>query len=514
MAPRTRYARCGDLNLAYQVKGEGQLDIVLVPSFVSNIEFSWTHPVVKAWLDRLASFARLIIFDKAGTGLSDPVPAPRALEQRVEEIAAVMDAAGSQRAALLGLSEGGPMSILFAAMNPDRVQALVLFGTFVTFTPLGASPQEARADLAAKGIPERYWPSDAQVERAAAAWESVTERWGEGETLAQLVPTLGDAQQLAMLERLAASPAMARTTMQSAALINVGHVLPAIAVPTLVVHADEDLVPVQYGRYIADHIPGARMLEVKGRDHAPWLVEHADLVEDELEAFLTGVRHAPTAERVLSTVLFTDIVGSTERATQLGDAHWRAVLERHDEVTRAELVRFGGTEVKSTGDGFLATFDGPARAIRCAEAIRDAISALGIEIRAGIHSGECELLGTDVGGIAVHIAARVNALARGREILVSRTVRDLVVGSGIAFEERGVHALKGVPGDWSLLAVVPAEMAQQSPEVLLSQVETPGPREAQHRGDRVVAVVARRAPSVLRAATRFESRRQARRGHA
>jgi class 3 adenylate cyclase len=307
---------------------------------------------------------------------------------------------------------------------------------------------------------------------------------------------------------------MARTTMQSAALINVGHVLPAIAVPTLVVHADEDLVPVQYGRYIADHIPGARMLEVKGRDHAPWLVEHADLVEDELEAFLTGVRHAPTAERVLSTVLFTDIVGSTERATQLGDAHWRAVLERHDEVTRAELVRFGGTEVKSTGDGFLATFDGPARAIRCAEAIRDAISALGIEIRAGIHSGECELLGTDVGGIAVHIAARVNALARGREILVSRTVRDLVVGSGIAFEERGVHALKGVPGDWSLLAVVPAEMAQQSPEVLLSQVETPGPREAQHRGDRVVAVVARRAPSVLRAATRFESRRQARRGHA
>jgi class 3 adenylate cyclase len=514
MAPRTRYARCGDLNLAYQVKGEGPLDIVLVPSFVSNIEFSWGHPDVKAWLDRLASFARLIVFDKAGTGLSDPIPGARTLEQRVEEIEAVMEAAGSQSAALLGLSEGGPMSILFAASNPGRVKALVLFGTFVTLPPLGSSWEESCADLARKGIPERYWPTEAQVERGSGAWESVTEHWGEGEMLARLVPSLGDAQQLAMLERLAASPAMARTTMQSAALINVADVLPAIAVPTLVVHADEDLVPVQYGRYIADHIPGARMLEVTGHDHAPWFVEHADLVEDELEEFLTGARHAPTAERVLSTVLFTDIVQSTERAHELGDARWRAVLERHDEVTRAEFVRFGGREVKSTGDGFLATFDGPARAIHCTEAIRDAVSGLGIEIRAGIHTGECELLGADVGGIAVHIAARVNALAGAREILVSRTVRDLVVGSGIAFEDRGVHSLKGVPGEWSLLAVVPAEMAQQSPEVLLAQAEIPGPREAQQMGDRVVAVVARRAPSVLRAATRFENRRRARRAHA
>jgi class 3 adenylate cyclase len=312
-----------------------------------------------------------------------------------------------------------------------------------------------------------------------------------------------------MIERLCASPGMARATLQSAALINITDVLPTITVPTLVVHADEDLVPVQFGRFIADQIPGARMLEVKGRDHAPWFVDHADLVADEVEEFLTGARHAGAPQRVLSTVLFTDIVGSTERATELGDARWRAVLERHGEVTRAELVRFGGKEVKSTGDGFLATFDGPARAIHCTEAIRGAVGGLAIEIRAGIHTGECEIIGEDVGGIAVHIAARVNALAAPGEILVSRTVRDLVVGSGIAFEERGTQALKGVPGEWSLLAVVPEEAASESPEVQLAKIETPGPRESMRVGDRVAAVVARRAPGVLRAANRLETRRRA-----
>jgi class 3 adenylate cyclase len=251
------------------------------------------------------------------------------------------------------------------------------------------------------------------------------------------------------------------------------------------------------------------MLEVKGRDHAPWLVDHADLVAEEVEEFLTGARHAGKAERVLSTVLFTDIVGSTERATELGDARWRAVLERHGEVTRAELGRYGGKAVKATGDGFLATFDGPARAIHGTEAIRGAVGGLGIEIRAGIHTGECEIFGEDVGGVAVHIAARVSAMARAGEILVSRTVRDLVVGSGIAFEDRGIHALKGVPGEWSLLAVVPAEAVQGSAEVQLAKTETPGPRESMRAGDRVAAVMARHAPGVLRAANRLETRRRA-----
>ena len=506
--PRTRYAKCGDLDIAYQVTGEGPLDILIVPSFVSNLDFSWAHPMAKAWQDRLASYGRLILFDKAGTGLSDPIPGPRTLEQRVEEIDAVLDAVDSQRAALLGVSEGGPMSILYAATRPGRVQALGLFGTFaVAGTP--APPDEMRASLASKGLPERYWPTDAQLERLAAFWRVATERWGEGEALGHLIPSFGDAQQLGILERLCASPGMARATLQSTALINVIDVLPTISVPTLVVHATDDLVPVQGGRFIAEQIPGARMLEVTGRDHAPWITDHAALIGDELEEFLTGARHAGTTERVLSTVLFTDIVGSTERATELGDARWRALLERHNEVTRADLGRFGGKEVKATGDGFLATFDGPARAIHCTEAIRDAVSGLGIEIRAGIHTGECERIGEDVGGIAVHIAARVNALAGPQEILVSRTVRDLVVGSGIAFQERGSHALKGIPGEWDLVAVVPRTSAHESPEVMLAQAPTPGPRESMRMGDRVFSAVARRAPSVLRAASRFEDRKRA-----
>jgi class 3 adenylate cyclase len=281
-----------------------------------------------------------------------------------------------------------------------------------------------------------------------------------------------------------------------------------INVPTLVVHADEDLVPIQAGRYLADHIPGARFLEVKGQDHAPWL-SAPDRVAGEMEEFLTGARHAREPDRVLATVLFTDIVGSTERAAELGDARWRTVLERHGEVTRSELARFGGREVKSIGDGFLATFEGPARAIRCAEAIRAAVRGLGMEIRSGIHTGECEVMGDDVGGIAVHIAARVNAIAAPEEILVSRTVRDLVVGSGIAFEERGTHTLKGVPGEWSLLTVVPEGAARESPEVKITKIETPSPRDAMRRSDRLAATVARRAPAVLRAVSRLETRRKA-----
>jgi class 3 adenylate cyclase len=443
-------------------------------------------------------------------GCSDPVSGPPTLEQRSDEIKAVMDAVGCERPVLFGLSEGGPASIVFAATHPGRVQALVLFGTFAfPIADIDALPDEIRAELAKDGIAERYWPTDRQLERIAAFRQRILDSWGEGQALALLVPNQGDAQQQAMAERLCASPGMARATIESGAMIDVRDVLPTINVPTLVVHADEDLVPIQAGRYIADHIPGARFLEVKGQDHAPWLTE-PDVIAGEVEEFLTGVRHVREPDRVLATVLFTDIVGSTERAAELGDARWRAVLERHGEVTRSELVRFGGREVKSIGDGFLATFDGPARAIRCAEAIRGAVHGLGMEIRAGIHAGECEVMGDDVGGIAVHIAARVNAVARAGEILVSRTVRDLVVGSGIAFEERGTQTLKGVPGEWSLLAVVPEGAAQESPEVTITKIETPSPRETMRRSDRIAAAVARRAPGVLRAASRLETRRRAR----
>jgi pimeloyl-ACP methyl ester carboxylesterase len=508
MPPRTQYAKHGDLNIAYQVTGDGPIDIVVVPSFVSNIEFWWAHPTMKAWWDRVTSFARLILFDKLGTGCSDPVSGPRTLEQRSDEIKAVMDAAGCERPVLFGLSEGGPSSIVFAATHPGQVQALVLFGTFASGSGLGGSPDEIRASLKRDGIADRYWPTDPQLERIAAFQRKIVENWGDGEALALLVPNQGDAQQQAMAERLCASPGMARATMESATMIDIRDVLPTVSVPTLVVHADEDLVPIQAGRYIADHIPGARFLEVKGRDHAPWLTE-PDLIAGEIEEFLTGVRHVREPDRVLATVLFTDIVGSTERAAELGDARWRAVLERHGEVTRSELDRFGGREVKSIGDGFLTTFDGPARAIRCAEAIRSAVRGLGMEIRAGIHAGECEVMGDDVGGIAVHIAARVNAVAAPGEILVSRTVRDLVVGSGIAFEERGTQTLKGVPGEWSLLAVVPEGAAQESAEVKITKIATPSPRDTMRRGDRVAAVVARRAPGVLRAVSRLETRRRA-----
>jgi class 3 adenylate cyclase len=290
---------------------------------------------------------------------------------------------------------------------------------------------------------------------------------------------------------------------------DVRHVLPSIHVPTLVLHRTGDRTSeIDGGRYIAAQIEGAKFIELAGVD-APPFAGDSDAALDEIEEFLTGVRHVREPDRVLATVLFTDIVGSTERAAELGDARWRAVLERHGEVTRSELDRFGGREVKSIGDGFLATFDGPARAIRCAEAIRGAVRGLGMEIRAGIHAGECEVIGDDVGGIAVHIAARVNAVAAPGEILVSRTVRDLVVGSGIAFKERGTQALKGVPGEWSLLTVVPEGAAQESAEVGLTKIETPSPRDTMRRSDRLAAVVARRAPGVLRAVSRLETHRRA-----
>lgn len=509
MAPRTRYAKCGRLNLAYQVFGEGPLDIVVVPSFVTHLEFQWAHPAIKAWLDRLATFARVTMFDKAGVGLSDPVASIPTLEDRAREIEAIMDEVGAEQPVLFGLSEGGPASIFFAATRPERVRALVLFGSFAVSEPYMAdSREELSAFLAERGIEQRFLPDERRLERVREFERFVRESWGEGLALKQLIPHQGDVQSLAMLERMSASPGMAVATLESGARIDVTDALASISVPTLVIHARDDLVPVEAGRYIADRIPTARMLEVDGVDHAPWLSD-PDAIADEIERFLTGARGPQAADRALATVMFTDIVSSTERAAELGDARWRALLERHDELTCEGVSRFGGRSVKSTGDGHLATFDGPAKAIRCAEGLRDSLREVAIDIRAGIHTGECEMLGEDVGGLAVHIAARVCAQARPAEVLVSRTVRDLVVGSGIAFTERGPHELKGVPGRWELLAVGASEESDPDP----SRIATPGPGEAMRASDRVAARVVRRAPGVVRAVNRLragraQSRRQ------
>ena len=521
MAPKTQYAKCGDISLAYQVVGDGDVDIVLVPSFVSHIEFFWAHPAIKSFLDRLATFARLVIFDKAGTGLSDPVPRYRTLEERATEVEAVMDAAGMERAAVFGLSEGGPTAIFFSVTRPARAEALVLFGTFAS--SFGLSLEAVEMELsevmetlhhraAEHDLAEDEIPDEAQVERVRRFARHVLNDWGEGKALKALVPAQGDEAQLGLIERLCTSPGMARATLISGSRLDVIDLLGAVAVPTLVVHARGDLVPVQNARMMARRIPGARLLEVDGVDHAPWFSSPDEIV-GEIEELLTGTRHAPEPDRILATVLFTDIVGSTERATELGDARWRAVLERHDEVTRGRVADAGGVTVKSTGDGFLATFNGPAAAIRCAESIREALASDGVQIRAGLHTGELERIGDDIGGVAVHIAARVCAHAGPDEILVSRTIGDLVVGSGLAFEDRGSHVLKGVPGEWQLLAVAPKDSPAGDEEKQLAAIEIGNPRATQRPTDRVAAAVARRAPGAIRAAIRLDPRyRRAARG--
>ncbi|MEX2253538.1 MAG: adenylate/guanylate cyclase domain-containing protein [Thermoleophilaceae bacterium] len=506
MPPETRYAKSGELNLAYQVVGDGPAEIVLVPSFVSHLEFLWADPTIKAWLDRITAFARVVLFDKAGTGLSDPVSGIPTLEERMAEIEAVMDAAGVKRPALFGLSEGGPSSILFAAKRPERVSALILFGSFAFGAQVAGTPDDIRRGLLDLLEDERYVPSAAKIDRLIQLQRHVLDNWGQGEAMHRFLPSR-DPQQLALIERVAASPGMARATLESAARLNVTGVLDTLDVPTLIVHARDDVVPIEGGRFLADRIPGARMLEIEGRDHAPWLSD-AEHVAAEIEQFLTGTRRAPQGDRILATVLFTDIVGSTERAAEVGDARWRAVLERHEEVARSEISGFDGTFVKSTGDGVLATFPGPAAAIRCAERLLETARPLEIELRAGIHTGECELIGSDVAGLGVHIAARVSAAAKPGEILVSRTVRDLVVGSGIEFARRGEHELRGVPGKWELLATASgAGEDDVVGDAAVAAIETPGPREGMRTGDRLAATVARRAPGVLRGLSRLSERR-------
>ena len=434
MQPVTQYARSGDVHVAYQAFGDGPINLVLVPGFVSNVENYWDQPDFARFLTRLASYARVVTFDKRGTGGSDRVSELPGLDVRMDDLRAVMDAAGIEQAALLGISEGAPLSILFAATYPHRCRALVLYGSFSRFS---------------------YW--FATDEALAAFFGYVETAWGTGGSIQKFAPSRANDAAFQRWwgrnERLGASPAAVTALMRMNSQIEIGSVLPAVRVPTLVIHRTGDqVVNVAGGRDVAAKIPGARLAEFPGSDHLFYVGESADDISDTIEEFLTGARGSAVADRVLATVLFTDIVGSTEKAASLGDRRWRALLDDHHAMVRGILTRFRGHEVKTTGDGFLATFDGPARGVRCARAIADEVRSLGIDIRAGLHTGECEIIGDDVGGIAVHIGARVAALAGAGEVLVSSTVKDLVAGSGLRFGSRGVTPLKGVPGEWQIFA--------------------------------------------------------------
>jgi pimeloyl-ACP methyl ester carboxylesterase len=439
--PETKYAKSGDVSIAYQVLGDGPLDLVYVPGWVSHLEYAWEEPNLARFYQRLATFARLILFDKRGTGLSDRVPYFPTMEQRMDDVRAVMDAVGSERASVLGTSEGGSMCILFAATYPERTTALIGVGIFA----------------------KRIWASDypwaPTPEQRQKFFDAIQSNWGDVVDLETLAPSRMEDERFRQwwsgFLRRSASPGAALELARWNTEIDVRHVLPAIRVPTLIIHRRDDRdAHIEEGRYIAQHIPEAKFVELPGTDHLLW-VGDSEAILDEVEEFLTGTRPATQLDRVLATVLFTDIVDSTRRLASLGDRLWRDLLDAHDTIVRQEVKRFQGKVIKNTGDGFLATFDGPARAIRCAQAIRDGVQRLGIEIRAGLHTGEVELMENNIGGIAVHIAARVSAKAGAGEVWVSRTVKDLVAGSGFQFSEQGVFSLKGVPDEWSLFSVKP-----------------------------------------------------------
>ena len=439
--PQTRYARSARYHIAYQVVGSGPLDIVFVPGFVSHVEYAWEVPEIARCFRRLASFARLIFFDKRGTGMSDPVPPEQlpTLEERMDDVRAVMDAAGSRRAALVGVSEGGPMCLLFAATFPERTAALVLAHTTARF----AWAQD--------------YPWGAHPEQQETMNERLESGWGTGVLLGAFAPSLAkDAaarEGWARMQRRAASPGAAAAVTRMAFATDARAVLPAVTVPTLILHRTGDrMIAVDHARYLARHIRGARLVESAGDDHFFWVGGSVDAELDEIELFLTGELREAATDRVLATILFADIVDSTRRAAELGDARWRELLERFYSLARAELQRFRGREIDTAGDGLFAAFDGPARAIRCGQAIGSRAGALGLRVRAGAHTGECEVINDKLGGIAVHIGARVAAQAQPDEVLVTGTVKDLVAGSGIAFEDRGASALKGVPGEWRLYA--------------------------------------------------------------
>jgi class 3 adenylate cyclase/pimeloyl-ACP methyl ester carboxylesterase len=434
-----RYADSGGVSIAWTAVGGGPHDLVMVPGFVSHLEIFWEPPWAERFLRRLTSFARVILWDKRGQGMSDRPGVPPSLQDGMDDLLAVLDAAGALRPALLGASEGGPMTMLFAATHPGRVERLILYGSYARIL---------RAPDYPEGVPEGL---------LEGFFELLQREWGREAALRPFAPdAMRDAAVIAWGARLlrsGTSPSGARDLLALYRDIDVRDILPAIRVPTLVLHRGGDLIATAaQGRYIAARIPDARYVELPGSDHVPVLGD-VDPLLDEIEEAVTGERHRSQPDRVLATVLFTDICRSTERAAELGDRRWRDLLVEHDAMVRREVERHRGRLIKPIGDGTLATFDGPARAIDAALAIRDAVGALGLQVRAGLHTGECELIGQDVGGLAVHIAARVTATAEPGEIRVSRTVTDLVAGSGRRFAERGTRVLKGVPGRWQLFAV-------------------------------------------------------------
>jgi pimeloyl-ACP methyl ester carboxylesterase len=480
--PKTQYTKSGDVNVAYQVFGEGKFDLVFVYGFVSHLDFQWTDPAFTSLLRRLASFSRVIVFDKRGTGLSDPVGAAPTFDERMDDVRAVMDAVGCEQAALVGYSEGGLIAALFAATYPDRARAVVLYETWVS----------GLLDAEENPGGEKWLELDRKHRDAI-------EHWGEGRTLAWAAPSKAGSEMTKRMwgayERAALSPAMAAALWDAITNSDVRAVVPTIDVPTLVLAHRDSAIPVEQSRYLASHIDGARLVELPGQDHAP---HGGDIkgVADEIEEFLTGARRSASTSRVLATVMLTDIVGSTERAAAIGDTAWKALRERHDAIVRQQLPRFGGRELKQTGDGFLATFDGPVLAVDCAESVREAIGELGLELRIGIHTGECEKIGDDITGIAVSIAARIGGLAGPSEVLVSSTVRDLVVGSDLRFVDAGAHELKGVPGEWRVFRVAETATGDGAP-LLDTRQEATG-------SDRIARSAARRAPGLIRGLARLQ----------
>jgi pimeloyl-ACP methyl ester carboxylesterase len=432
MESPVRYAKSGGVYIAYRTFGEGPRDIVLVPGSVSHVELYWELPTNAYILKRLSSFARVIVFDKRGQGLSDRV-AELTLEERITDVRAVMDAAGSERATIYGWSEGGSMSLMFAATYPERTTSVVLYGSY----PSVKASREVYAEFL----------------------DTLEKHWGEGVLVGLTAPSRREdeafVQWFGRLERAVASPGGIVALMRANYEIDVRHLLPSIHVPTLILHRKGDfLVPVGAGRHLAKHIPGAKYVELPGADHLLQALDQEllDVLLDEIEEFITGTRRRPEPDRVLATVMFVDIVGSTQRAAELGDHRWLALLQNYHAVVQGEVSAFRGREVNTAGDGLVAAFDGPARAVRCAHSVRDRVRPLGVDVRIGLHTGECELLGDRLGGIALHIGARIASAAGAGEVLVSSTVRELVAGSGLRFTDRGMHDLKGVPGEWHLFA--------------------------------------------------------------
>ncbi len=440
MPPRTQYTKSGDVSIAYQVLGNGPIDLVYAQGWISNVEYALENPDYARFLMRLGMFSRFIRFDRRGMGLSDRDVGSLTLEQRVDDIRAVMDAVGSERAALLGVSEGGYMSVMFAATYPERTVALVLCGCY------------------AKGswAPDYPW---ALTDEQHETWVANLERdWGGPFDLEHGAPTMAKDEAarswFGAYLRYSASLTAAKALSYLNHSVDVRDVLPAVRVPTLVLHRSGDQwVQLAEGRYLAEHIPGAKLVELPGEDHIPWWGDQERLI-GEIQEFLTGARSSPPTERILLTVLVTDIVGSTEKAAALGDLKWKDLLQSHDAAVRRELKNFDGQEINTTGDGFILAFTGPTRAIQCTQAIRQDLERLGLNMRAGLHAGECERRGSDLSGLAVHIASRISGKAPSNRILVSSTVKDLVVGSGIIFSDEGMHSLKGIPGEWSLFSVL------------------------------------------------------------